>query len=757
MNRIIVFVFVTFFFPLMLSANVLEIRVLQKGSGDPVQGATVAVLETADYANTDERGFARIENIKLPATLKILNIGYETLQQTITSFEKNYEIFLSPLRYAAESVEVVEDRIEEKVSKVSLSIEELNKAPGGQGDPLKVIQSLPGVVTVTEGSGVMLIRGSEPYENIVLVDRAPIGYLFHFGGLQSTINPNMVKDFNMFLGGFPVNYGESVGGVLDIKLKKPKTDRIHQKYSIGTYQSSLFIEGPVGKANGSTGFMLGARRSYIDFLLTPEQMTGFLTGDGSDDKVVTVPKFYDVQAVVTHNINKGELSAKYFSSGDEIALQINDGASADPELIGQMRSTMGYNSLTLDWQQHWGNGFSHVAPLNYLVQTSEFQIGSDQDGNPFFANSKMSEINWQPEIAWQITDTDQLEMGSIFTYVDIPLDVYISRPPRFDETEFNLTLLEKFKINEVFKGGEIGPYVKYNKQWNSRLTTRTGLRYTQFRASGGINIDVWSPRATVEYQALEKTLLIASWGLYRGYPQSLEWIKGAGNPNLQLARSEHRIIGVTQQINRIWSAKVEAWHKPMSDLVVYLDELSPPNNYQNQGSGENYGADVLIRREMHNGKMGWLSYSYLRADRTNRITRITQPFSGEQKHSLTLVWSQSLQGSWNKWDVGFRFRANSGKPFRRVVGVDTSVPNVIQPVYAAQASRLPNFYQLDIRWDREFRFNRWKASYYIDLNNVTNAKNVSAYDYGGNYERIDNPRETISMGFTPYFGIEVEI
>lgn len=186
-------------------------------------------------------------------------------------------IYLAPLAVEGEGLEVIGERVAEKGSRVALAREELRRALGSQGDPLKVFQSLSGIVggqEVGAGTGVMYVRGSNASDNAVWFNRLPVGYRYHWGGLQSTIDPDLVQDFNMFLGGFPVEYDDRLRGVVDERLRPPKKDRLHQTYRIGTHASAFLLEGPI---NANDSYYVAGRRSYIDFLMTPEQFSDVAT------------------------------------------------------------------------------------------------------------------------------------------------------------------------------------------------------------------------------------------------------------------------------------------------------------------------------------------------------------------------------------------------------------------------------------------------------------------------------------------------
>ena len=64
--------------------------------------------------------------------------------------------------------------------------------PGTQGDTLKAVQNLPGVARAPFGIGLLPVWGSSPVDTRVYVDGVNIPTLYHFGGLRSTVNSEMV-------------------------------------------------------------------------------------------------------------------------------------------------------------------------------------------------------------------------------------------------------------------------------------------------------------------------------------------------------------------------------------------------------------------------------------------------------------------------------------------------------------------------------------------------------------------------------------
>ncbi len=747
-------------------AQGLSITVLQKGSGDPVQGATV-VLKNNGYTITDDNGvalfeFIRPNNANTLDDLKILNQGYQTLEQTIAGNPTSLEIYLKPNLAELEGLEVVEERVQEKTSKIVLSAQELRNAPGSQGDPLKVLQSLPGVVAASgSGSGQVYMRGSAAEDNQYWVDGLPLGYLYHWGGVQSVINPSLVSDFNVFLGGFPVEYGDTLGGVIDVKLRAPKTDRIHTNLHIGTYESSFLVEGPIGES-GKDSFYLAARRSYIDLVFSPETLTKLSAGD-SKDSITQVPKFYDIQGLYRHETNDGYIDVQYFKARDQLGAVLKDATVTDPQLAGDLNFDMQSETYGINWKKQWNEQWSQHVRAGVEKTSARVNFGTDPYGDPFYSNFKATTTFLFPSVTWEEKDTS-IKLGLDYQHFNAPLSFYVAvEPSNQAPTPGGFTSLTKHKVDGTFDGTLYTPYIKHTQQWNDKWKTSVGVRHTSSKYDHGIgkaqtSLNALSPRLSAEYQQNEDRTWLFSWGDYFQSPQGFEILDGFGNPQLQYIWSEHRILGVEQKINDIWSVKAEIYHKPMSDLVISTNNPVPPANYTNKGEGEAYGFDLFIKRKYEGRKLGWLSYSWAKSTRKNLQTGKTTKFAGDQPHTLTAVWGQPFGGSWSDWDWGFKFQAHSGLPYTKVIGrVQEAGTSRWLPVYGEyNADRLPLYAKLDVRVSKEVLYDTWKMKYVFDVQNVTFRQNVSGYDYEDDFSNFNNPTKVSNDLFLPFFGIEAE-
>ncbi len=741
----------------------LVVTVKARGSGEVVEGATVVVDGGVAYDDTDEAGRVVFADIDPPTRVKVLAGGFEALVQPLPPQREAVTLYLRPLVFEGEGLEVTAPRLVEKASKLTLTTPELARTAGSAGDPLKAITALPGVVAAEEGSAQVYMRGSNGNENITWVNNAPVGYLYHFGGLQSTINPALIEDINVFLGGFPVQYGDALGGVVDAKLRTPENDRMRYQFDIATINSSFLVEGPVGEAGGDSFFVAG-RRSYIDLLFSPADATeAFSDSDEEDpDQIVLVPRYYDFQALYRHQLAGGYLDSYVFAAGDEMGMELRDSAKSDPQLAGELRQKLEYQTTGLTWQQRWNSQWDSIATLAYIHEKSATRLGRDALGDSFYARVEETTLYLQPELRWQpparVWSGAQFSVGVDSAYAKVPVSVYAPRSGTEDDPDYDFTSQKKYRLDTDLKARAISPFVKYRQRWSERWTTQLGLRHTNIELSGGFHTHELSPRATVEYKLAAETLLTATWGRYIQMPAGEEVVEAFGNPSLLMTEAEHRIIGIEHQITPRYSVKAEVYEKPMKNLVVAVDENEPPDNFVNRGRGKAYGFDVFIKRRPSQGKIGWLSLSWAKSRRTNEITGVSRDFSGDQPLTIVAVWGQPFGGSWQRWDWSIKAQAHTGRPYTAVISRQWDATNNrwVATYGKHNGERLPTYYKVDLRIGREVLLKESTLTLYLDLQNVTFANNVVEYDYGSEFEKIDNPTEITGMSFFPFFGVEME-
>jgi len=557
-----------------------------------------------------------------------------------------------------------------------------------------------------------------------------------------------------------VEYMDRLGGMLDIRLRPPQKDRFHQHYNIGTFESSFLIEGPIGAANGNDSFYIAARRSYIDLLISPGDFnSGIGNGDENDDQAITVPRFYDAQALWRHELPAGTVELQYFSAGDDLKLDNRTAADSDPELVGELSQDTSYQTAGLTWQQQWNNRWNSNMTLSQDEQRDNVSLGTNSDsGLPYFARSTVRTTRFQPELSWLVESGNTITGGIELSYIEAPVDLYIPVPPAENEPYYDFTGATKYRKTSTLYANTSSLFIKQRRIWNKVFSSTLGLRYSQIAGTAEIDMSGLAPRIGTEFRISKQLLLTASWGRYFQMPSGEKLIDGFSTPGLKFTEAEHRIVGLQYQPAPLWSVQIEAYHKPMKNLVIRVPNAKPGQNYINSGSGESYGFDLLIKRQQQGRKMGWISYSWGRSTRTNELTGDTYDSSGDQPHTLTLVWKQPMPGIASKWNWGIKLQAASGKPYTPVSGrIQEDLPNGKQrwkPVFEElNSARLPYYLSLDLRIDRKILLDKGDLSFYIELQNITRHENVIRYNFGNSYQDYDHPKKVTGLPFIPAFGV----
>ena len=121
---------------------------------------------------------------------------------------------------------------------------ELTTVPGTIGDPLRVLQNLPGVARAPFGLGLLIVRGANPADTGVFIGGEPIPHLYHFLAGPSVFTANLIDKIDFYPGGFGVRYGRFIGGVVDVGIKGDVGRTLHGAVDINVLDSSAYVEGP---------------------------------------------------------------------------------------------------------------------------------------------------------------------------------------------------------------------------------------------------------------------------------------------------------------------------------------------------------------------------------------------------------------------------------------------------------------------------------------------------------------------------------
>jgi len=643
-------------------------------------------------------------------TLETIEVNSETMDDAQAPFKN---IFQKPDYF--ETPQYVPDMPSQK----RMTKEEAMFIPGGQGDPLKAIQSLSGVTALGDLSGELYIYGSKPEETLTTLNHLPLGYLYHMGGLHSVIGPEAIEQIDAYLAGFDVTYGNAMGGVIDITPAYPQGD-LKGYGHVGLYDASAGITVPV---NEEMSFYFGARRSYFDLLLGA---VGKATGTIDEDTNTTYtefPNYYDLSFIGSYVPNDNNIYSLELVSADD-ALEIATYANAvkDPEANGQIKSHRGFTTVGLRHQSFYGAYESNTL-LYYKYSTARVKLF---EGYFIDVDSHESGLYHQSSYIYK---EHKFVAGLELQHLETPIDLNISDLPSSDNPGFDFTTANKYRISENIRANAASLFIEDIYHLSSKMILRPGLRfsYSDYKSYGGY-VD---PRLSLLYAPNPEDTFSFAAGLYSQAPSGIKSIDNIGNPEIGYERAIHYVLHYDKKLQKRGDFSVDLFYKDYQNLVV--DDNA--SQYLNGGEGYAYGVDTNYKLRYEN-YYAYAAYTYIRSKRQlNSASRQLERFYGEIPHTFQLIGGVRF---WKNWLFSTRLNYHSGAPYTKVIATTTDTTGRVLPLYETpNSSRLPDYFSLNLKIAQQFRLEGGsKLEWSFELMNVTNHENISGINYDDNYNEV---------------------
>ncbi len=303
-----------FLLPLLLMSVIVNAqtrtikgKVISAQNNQAISGTSVQIKGKSTGTVTDNNGSFSINVPAGAVTLVISNVGYTTVERTVTAGESEINVTLTESNTELNAVVVTALGIQRQAKSLVYATQTVKTAElTGVRDPNNIINSLQGKVAnaiITQGSGGpgsgarIVLRGNRSIVNnnnaLIVVDGVPINNNTNgtatsdFGAVQgsdgaSNINPDDIESVTILRGASAAAlYGSQAGnGVIVITTKKGKKDRISVTLNSGITTESAWslpkVQNQYGQGNGgefadtlTSGESWGAKmngQSYINYL-----------------------------------------------------------------------------------------------------------------------------------------------------------------------------------------------------------------------------------------------------------------------------------------------------------------------------------------------------------------------------------------------------------------------------------------------------------------------------------------------------------
>jgi hypothetical protein len=711
--------------------------VVEADTKETVIGATVTIKGTKLGGFTNKSGFFSIRNIPSgKQTVTVSSVGYQRQEMTLEFKEgesKKMTFSLTQASVSSQELTVTAEREVEKrqidVSRVNIPVAQLNQIRiGGESDVFRSLQYMPGVLTSSQISSGLYIRGGSPDQNLVLLDGSTVYNPTHLLGFFSAFNPEAIKDVDLIKGGFPAEYGGRLSAVLNLTQKDGNRNDFEGVASLGAISSRLSLQGPLGKGS----WFVGGRRTYLDLLM------GLLP----EDKENPLPSFnfYDLNAKVTQDITDNDrLSLSGFMSKDNLGL---DGAGVSFG-IG-----IGNRAGALRWTHIFGDDL--FTTLNLSASRYLNGFNGDQGGFGFNIENTIDDYTAKGSVEWFASDGVTIKGGfetSRYTFN------YIKNFTGKKDSTAQSGTVTSGSTNLTVHDWSHALYAQTNWQITDLVSMQLGLRGGYSDLSSTYTID---PRAAVRYQWQENIAFKAAWGIYHQYLHLASlpdfsffdtWLPT--DSTVSIGRSDHYIFSVETSPFEGYDLNVDAYYKKLyniNEVNQYATDVRNVSDIFYSGDGTAYGLEFFLQKKKGDFT-GWIGYAlgYINAmfDSINGGKEFRPKY--DRRHDLKIVGQYRIN---DRWEVGASFSLQSGQSYTgatsrfesKLPGESTGSPLVVPA--QRYGLRLPPSHQLNINANYSSTLFGLPMRLLIDIYNVYSRRDIwfRYYDTKGAVTEVTDVR-----------------
>jgi hypothetical protein len=699
-------------------------------------------------ATTDVNGFYSIPKVAIGVyLLKIQNPEFALYEREIkvTKADGITDVRVDMLKPDATDLEefVVSAETKRKTTEVLISVSSLTKKDveripgmGAENDIVGAFSVTPGVVTTGDQGGQLYVRGGTPIQNKVLLDGMTIYNPFHSIGFFSIFETELIKNVDIYTGGFDSRYGGRISSIMDITYRDGNKKEFGGKVSVSPFLGKLVLEGPLykqkEKGGGAASYVFSAKHSLLDY---------------------TSKSLY-------RNVNDGNGLPYNFT---DLYGKLTFAASG-----GSKFSFFGFNNKDKV-------NYSDIADLNFSQSGGGMSFILVPAGSPTFIRGHLNGSNYKTTFA----EVGANERNSSIFGADLGFDFsYFLKNEGQIDYGINMNLFKTdyvtyneaaSKIQSVSNTTEIGAYFNY-KLVTTRFVIQPGFRAQVYASLATISPE---PRIGVKFNATERFRLKFSGGRYSqnftsassdrdvvnlfngllSAPTNVQEtfiteFNKVKNPKNGLQYSWHAILGGEVDLTKALSLNIEGYYKYFPQLSninvnkIFDDtkEFDDVDDVYKKDflieSGQSYGLDILLKYSK-NRLFLWGVYSYGKSTRWDGFTTYAPVF--DRRHNINMV-ATYVFGKKKTLEVNVRWNLASGLPFTPTAGfyqgdnmgqgvtTDYTTSNVTSVGLLLgdyNSKRLPYYHRLDITVKKQFKFkNSTEMEIIGAITNAYDRKNI---------------------------------
>lgn len=607
--------------------------------------------------------------------------------------------------------QVVADQPSAPGERFVLQGEPLRTLPGTLGDPLRVLAVLPGVASPFPGLPFYAVRGASPGTSAYFLDGMRLPQLFHLLVGGGVVHAELVEQVDFHPSGYDVRYGRAAGGIVSATTRPARSDDQHFEVALRLYDVSALAEL---KLPGDVHVSVSGHYGYPGPIL-----------HAIDNQINLA--YWDYQL----RLDWRGLTVQALGAFDSLDLQV---AGGDVPLTAQ--------STRISFHRLQVRGRSGPGPL---ALEGALVGGLDEAGDLSGRGVHKLFLGWRGSLnaRWRWLRIQAGTDGELSRFTAENFDLGLRKlkfvydlegPARTNPSGSDATRDELGELGDERVGVVASAYVQAEAELVPRRVTLTaGGRLDVYHAGGTTLIGI-DPRAQLHLRLTPWLEMRIAGGIYRQPPSFPLLLPGIDTFALKLGLQQATGGTITEEIKLPASitAQVTGYYQRFDNftdlppLGARVCAAPPPPTLTGAAAtlvrltdGQAYGMELLVRRSSGHFT-GWIAYTLSRSERNFPCG--LRPADYDQTHILNVVAQVRLP-----WRIvlGARLYVATGRP-------DTLLPSPDSPddvLGTRNNVRLPNFVELDLRFDKEWRFRRFFLTAFVEVLNATFSRTVFYYSY----------------------------
>ena len=507
------------------------------------------------------------------------------------------------------------------LSAQQFSVEETNRYPGSRMDPARMASNFAGVNGADDSRNDIVVRGNSPLGVIYRVEGIDIPNPNHFaisgtsGGPVSLLNNKILGNSDFFMSAFPAEYGNSLSGVFDLKLRSGNSNQHEFTGQFGLLGTEFLAEGPLSKNSKSSYLVMGRYSTLTIFQALNINL-------GTD----AIPKYFDGAFKFNWILkNGGQLSFFGMGGGSDIAIKISDFTEYTEDLYGEGDRDQYFGTSMITSGLNYKKSLSEKT---FITSTLAYSQENQRTRHEYLKNRRLdptdSLIKYD-EKYYMMGYGFQVQKVSGYTAINHKVNKQhlIKAGISFDLISMDFRDSCLYDLDSAALGFEtrwnyqgtaalIQPFVQWKWRISDHMDFTAGVHAQYFTLTNSIS--PFEPRVGWKYRMNNGQAISAGGGLHSMiqpyYTYAYQYLDGKpGNMNMDFSRSAHSGIGYEKSFNKGFNIKTEAYYQYIYNIPVTVAPSSFSminvgsgfsrlfmDSLVNDGTGYNYGLELTVQK-----------------------------------------------------------------------------------------------------------------------------------------------------------------